>query len=250
MKKKVNKGANLEKDRKELEAIFDDRLEKEKDFLKSKTTYFNKIKTDEFGFVNSSEEATSKVPQERPFIKLYIDDVVVLKGAPASCKGVLFALLRFLKYDNWIISVNKYDKEQIQKEVGFATLQQVTTALSELKKSGILMAVYSVEGKPQRGVFELNPYLFGKGDWKNNFANRSTQKLSVLYNGNGIDKNKQKEVVNEDAIIEYIKAENDEDKKKDAITMLYKLRGAKEVIFNDDGTITIIENEIKKSKGE
>ncbi|MBB1274071.1 hypothetical protein [Psychromonas sp. SR45-3] len=242
-KKKVNTGARLKKNRKELESIFEDRKASESDFLKSKNTFYNKISVDDFGYVHNSEEATSKVPQERPFIKLYVDDVVVLKGAPASCKGVLFALLRFLKYDNWIISLNKYDKEQIQKEVGFATLQQVTTALSDLKKSGILMAVYSAEGKPQRGVFELNPYLFGRGDWKNNFANRSTQKLSVLYNGNGIDNKKQKEVINEDAIIEFIKDEKDEEKKKDAISMLYKLRGAKEVIFNEDGTITIIEGE-------
>lgn len=239
MEKKVNKGIRSKESRDDLKALLTDRLSSETDFAKSRNTFFNKITADEFGFVNSSEEATSKIPQERPFIKLYIDDVVVLKGAPASCKGVLFSLLRFLKYDNWIISINKYDKVQIQKEVGFATLQQVTTSLSDLKKSGILMAVYSEEGKLQRGVFEINPYLFGRGDWKSNFAKRSTQKLSVLYNGNGIGE--QKEVVNEDAIIEYIKTEKDEDKKKEAITMLYKLRGAKEVSFEEDGTIVVTE---------
>ncbi|MBT2916785.1 hypothetical protein, partial [Vibrio anguillarum] len=113
----------------------------------------------------------------------------------------------------------KYDKTIICKELGLKRVQQVDNAISSLKKAGILFSIVDENGKKEQGAFEVNPYLFGKGNWVKNYDKRDVHKLTVLYRKN------QKEVINVDALVEYINTEQDIEKRKKAIEKLYEIRG-------------------------
>ncbi|ENM3862382.1 hypothetical protein ACXHQN_01715 [Vibrio cincinnatiensis] len=214
---------NIGKQEKEIDdfikSLWTERLDEELKFQKNRTTFYNKLVKDDMGVVHSTEEASQKVPKEPNFIKLYLQDISVLKGLQSGYKDILYMLLCLMKYDNYIFSVSKYDKEQIIKNLGLNSVQQVDNAIQKLKKAGIILAVVDKDGKVQRGTFEFNPYLFGKGNWVKNYDKRDVHKLTVLYRKN------QKEVVNVDALIEYINTEQDVEKRKKAIEKLYEIRG-------------------------
>lgn len=214
---------NIGKQEKEIDnfikSLWTERLDEELKFQKNRTTFYNKLVKDDMGVVHSTEEASQKVPKEPNFIKLYLQDISVLKGLQSGYKDILYMLLCLMKYDNYIFSISKYDKEQIIKNLGLNSVQQVDNAIQKLKKAGIILAVVDKDGKVQRGTFEFNPYLFGKGNWVKNYDNRDVHKLTVLYRKN------QKEVVNVDALIEYINTEQDVEKRKKAIEKLYEIRG-------------------------
>lgn len=214
---------NIGKQEKEIDdfikSLWTERLDEELKFQKNRTTFYNKLVKDDMGVVHSTEEASQKVPKEPNFIKLYLQDISVLKGLQSGYKDILYMLLCLMKYDNYIFSVSKYDKEQIIKNLGLNSVQQVDNAIQKLKKAGIILAVVDKDGKVQRGTFEFNPYLFGKGNWVKNYDKRDVHKLTVLYRKN------QKEVVNVDALIEYINTEQDIEKRKKAIEKLYEIRG-------------------------
>lgn len=179
------------------DTFYNERVATELDAQKSKRTFFNKISTDENGNITSSSEvAFSKLPVEPNFIKLYLQDVVVLKGLQQSAHSLLHELLKLVKYEEYIFSLSSYDKEQIASKLGFKDPQQVANGIGKLKKAGIIFAVRKEDGKIARGTFEINSFLFGKGGWAENFNARSYNKLSVLY-GCG-----ERTVINEDAILE------------------------------------------------
>ncbi len=237
-KTQINKRNN--EARQELKGRLEDRLKEEKkNGGKHKGSFYQRLDYDEDGQLKTSSfTAVSKIPNERPFIKLYIDDLVTLKGAPAACKGVLFSLLKHLKYEEYLISINSFDRKKIAEECGFKDVQAVSNAIVSLKKAGILMSVLKTDGKPEQGVFEVNAYLFGRGDWAVNFAKRTPQKLTILYTGN---EGKSK-VVNEDALVHYINTETDQEKRNKALETLEKIRGIK--------TVEIKENNLEEVKAE
>lgn len=214
---------NIGKQEKEIDnfikSLWTERLDEELKFQKNRTTFYNKLVKDDMGIIHSTEEASQKVPKEPNFIKLYLQDISVMKGLQSGYKDILYMLLCLMKYDNYIFSVSKYDKEQIITKLGLNSIQQVDNAIQKLKKAGIIFAVLDKNGKVQRGTFEFNPYLFGKGNWFENYDKRDVHKLTVLYRKN------QKEVVNVDALIEYINSEQDVEKRQKAIEKLYEIRG-------------------------
>lgn len=216
----INRGKKEKEISKHLNSLFDERYLEELKIQKTKKEYFQKLSLDETGeIINSTETATSSIPTEPDFIKLYLKDVVTLKGIQSANKDVLYFLLKLMRYEEYIISITEYDKNKICKELGFKSIQQVNNAIQALKKAGILFSVVNATGKINRGAFEVNPYLFGKGKWIENYNKRDIHKLTVLYRKNS------KEVINVDALTEYIKSETDEDKRKQAIQKLNEING-------------------------
>jgi hypothetical protein len=223
MEKATNRGAQDKEVKAHLLGLWDERLTEENEALRTKNIYNNKVAFDNDGNpISSAEEFTSKVPTEPDFIKLYLNDVVVLKGIQAGYKDILFHILKLMKYDDYIITLNKFDKVRIQKALGLKNLQQVSNGIAKLKDAGIIFVVADENGKVERGTFEVNPYLFGKGKWIENYNNRDTNKLSVLYRKNN------REIINVDALIEYIKNEKDTEKRQKAIDKLNEIRNIKE----------------------
>ncbi|EPZ5421468.1 hypothetical protein ACXOL9_003889 [Vibrio parahaemolyticus] len=216
----INRGKKDQEVNKHLNSLFDDRYTEELKHQKTKKEFFQKVSLDEFGdTINSTETATSSIPSEPDFIKLYLKDVVTLKGIQSANKDILYCLLKLMRYENYVISITKYDKTIICKELGLKRVQQVDNAITKLKKAGILFSIVDKNGKKEQGAFEVNPYLFGKGKWVENYNKRDIHKLTVLYRKNS------KEVINVDALVEYIKTETNENKRNEAIKKLNEIRG-------------------------
>lgn len=126
-----------------------------------------------------SRETNSRVlrlPQEPPYVKMYIDDIGKLLDVPAGPRMVLYQLVRRLDYEGFI-SLTPAARERVAKacEIGVPTMSNYLTLLC---KSGILRHV-------GRGEYEMNPSLFAKGDWKDISRRRQAFELSIAYTADG-----------------------------------------------------------------
>lgn len=96
---------------------------------------------------------------EPQFIKLYLDCVMQLSDLDKSSSGLVMALLKYVSYGTNEIFLNPVNRQRICEELGYAKIQSLNNALDKLKKKGILIGA-------GRGTFILNPFIFGKGEWK------------------------------------------------------------------------------------
>lgn len=99
----------------------------------------------------------SVLPKEPDFIKLYLDDIGMLKGIPTWTNSVLTELLKLMSYKNQIV-LNSTVKHDIASDLKIA-IKSVDNALGLLVKQGILT-------RRGTGVYIASPLLFGKGEWK------------------------------------------------------------------------------------
>jgi hypothetical protein len=96
------------------------------------------------------------LPREPDFIKLYLRDVMYLQDLPAGLSSVMYQLLTYMDYEN-LIPVNAGNKRIIAKRTGQA-FNTVNNAISKLVKGRMLYRI-------DTGIYRVNPYLFGKGQW-------------------------------------------------------------------------------------
>lgn len=108
---------------------------------------------------NQSVFQTKKLEKEPPYVKMYINDLGSWQGLSTSETDVLYQIASTVDYDG-IIQVTTYTKNKIIARLGIAP-STFANALAKLAKKMIIQRVPNV-----RQVFTLNPYLFGKGDWK------------------------------------------------------------------------------------
>ena len=125
----------------------------------SKITYTEKIEEvdHETGEVKkSSTTKVMKIPSEPPFVKLYLADMCKMYDIPKVGNNVLNELLKLTNYNNEII-LNSTIKKRIENELSLKK-GILDNNLTKLKKANILKS-------EERGVYILNPNLFGKGSW-------------------------------------------------------------------------------------
>lgn len=130
------------------------------------------------GQINKTTKTiTSRVPQEPPYVKLYLDDIAVLHNLPKGSSSLLHELLRQVNYEG-LINLNSSVKTKIANALNFKNKQSVDNGLNKLCKEGLLRSA-------DRGVYEVNPHLFGKGDWATIFLRRQNFSFSVYYDEAG-----------------------------------------------------------------
>lgn len=107
---------------------------------------------------------TVKVDKEPDFIKLYLNTVCVFKGLSQSATPVLFEFCKYMTYannaDGQIIMINSYIKEKISEELNLS-VKRINQVLTSIIKSGIFKRIEN-----KRGIYIVNPYIIGKGEWK------------------------------------------------------------------------------------
>ena len=106
---------------------------------------------------------TYKVPQEPPYIKMYIEDIQRFYDLPVSSSPMIYELLRKLDYDG-LISLNSTNKKIMCQKLGW-TIGSLDNYLTKLKKCELFRSV----GK---GVLQPDPRIFGRGSWANIFERR------------------------------------------------------------------------------
>lgn len=112
---------------------------------------------------NIREVTSRRIPPEPPYIKLYMRDIMYLKDLPKTHEKLLYALL---KRSTWasaesgmIVTVSAGLKRLIAKELDIKNSRSINNALTDFVKADILKRL-------ETGVYQFNPYLFGRGDWR------------------------------------------------------------------------------------
>lgn len=103
----------------------------------------------------TTQTITSK-GSEPPFIKVYLDDLILLCDLPTKSSAILWELIKNMSYDNEI-ALNSYRKKKIIETLDIK-MSTLNNALSSFVKKEILFRVGS-------GTFMPNPYLFARGSW-------------------------------------------------------------------------------------
>ena len=100
----------------------------------------------------------SKIPTEPAFVKLYLQDILYLSDLQPSQAGILYELIKNLNYNNQIV-LNPAIKKTICKSLDIQ-MSTLNNTITKFVKADILFRI-------DKGVYQLNPYLFGRGDWSN-----------------------------------------------------------------------------------
>lgn len=117
--------------------------------------------------VNEDNEILNKETQYRTsyrvednYTKLYANETEFLIGMPMRCMNVLLLLIKESDYANrgGFILLPSGVKEAMCKKLDMKRLSSFDNVLTELVKGKVLIR----EG---RGIYRLNPFIFGKGAW-------------------------------------------------------------------------------------
>ena len=108
-------------------------------------------------------ETTVQFSKEPGFVKLYFDCLgVYIKndGLSASLNDMLLEVLHRASYaqDGQIVHLGAYDKEQIYKAT-HKSMRRLEQAITTWVKNRVLIRV-------ARGIYQVNPFIFGRGDWR------------------------------------------------------------------------------------
>lgn len=139
---------------------------------------------------------------EPSYIKLYLQDILYLSDMPTKHSAILYELLKRSSYagdkDGMQVIVNASLKRRIKETLGFKNMSSVNNAITDFVKGKILYRV-------DVGMYNFNPFLFGKGDWQD----ISRLRLEVNY-----DDIKGKTFK---TVCEYQQEEDHEDQQQEAI---------------------------------
>lgn len=100
---------------------------------------------------------------EPPYVKFYIEDMLYMSDMPKTYTNLTYELIKRATYANeeegLCVSLTPYTKSKICTACGWDKLRSLNNALTKLVKGGILKRLGT-------GTYQLNPYLFGKGEWR------------------------------------------------------------------------------------
>jgi hypothetical protein len=121
----------------------------------------NIIQTNENGEI-INETTTIKtnlklVEKEPAYIKLYLDDLTLLKQLSKMENLILHEIFKITQYNTNIVILNKFYRENICNSLDIKD-QTVRNAISKFAKLDLLL-------KEATGVYRLNPFYFATGDW-------------------------------------------------------------------------------------
>ena len=105
---------------------------------------------------NTELTEVHKLPDEPPFVKLYLEDLIKLNDLPKSSSKVLYGLVKHLNYNSELI-INAALKRIVAREIGLE-VQSISNALTGFVKKNIMTRI-------DTGIYMINPELFAKGAW-------------------------------------------------------------------------------------
>lgn len=126
----------------------------------------------------TSETITNvvRLPQEPPYVKMYIDDLCQLMEIPAADRKTLELLLKKLDYEGFITLSPRFRKETCEK-LGIKD-QTFRNRLTRLCKSSIIRLHSTNE-------YEVNPRYFARGEWRHICERRESFEMKIRYSDKG-----------------------------------------------------------------
>lgn len=130
-------------------------MTKQKDILYVRETQTVNTNTGELTLEHTITKR--KVGSEPNFIKLYLQDILYLNDLPKTSNGVLYLLLKKMNYENKV-EITAGGKREMAKMLNIQE-NTVKQTIYNFQKKNILKKV-------DTGLYLLNPFYFGKGEWK------------------------------------------------------------------------------------
>ena len=100
---------------------------------------------------------------EPSYIKLYLQDILYLSDMPTKHSAILYELLKRSAYagekDGMQVIINASLKRRIKNALNLKNVGSISNAITDFVKGKILYRV-------DVGMYNFNPWLFGKGDWQ------------------------------------------------------------------------------------
>lgn len=113
-----------------------------------------------------------KVPQEPPYVKLYIDDITALHKLPSNCSGLLFEIVKLIDYSGEII-ITKRRREALSEATGLSD-KSIKNRITQLIDKGIMKRIAHT-------TYIMNPKIFAKGSWSDITKLRDDFELIIRY---------------------------------------------------------------------
>jgi hypothetical protein len=141
----------------------------------SKITYIEqRTEVDQFGqFIKNQEIVKSiKIDKEENYIKVYLKHLTYLHSLPSGLDPLIYELLKLVDYKNRIVL-----NASIKKDIALSTKKSINTINQYISK----LVKHSVILHKDTGIYVLNPYIFGKGEWKDIIELRETVGIKIEY---------------------------------------------------------------------
>lgn len=136
------------------------------------------------GNITRTRNYTKRYEDEPNYIKIYLDTVLYLNNIPKGYNSVLLSFLKEMSYagrtnkeGGQLIYVNSTMKKNIAEDLN-VSVSRINHALTNFVKSKIFFRI-------DRGTYQVNAHLFGKGDWQD--IKEIRMKVSFNANGNTIE---------------------------------------------------------------
>ena len=109
------------------------------------------------GEITTLEKKTVfQIDKEPDYVKLYLKDIIRLKGLPPATSNILNSLLKSMGYNN-IIPAYAPIKKIICRDLNIS-MDTFNKGIDNLYKKNILIRL-------DRGIYMADPELFGRGTW-------------------------------------------------------------------------------------
>lgn len=130
---------------------------------KIKQSIETSVLNDQGEMISKRANKTLSWGSEPAYIKLYLQDVLYLSDMPTKHSAVLYELLKRASYagdkEGMQVIINASLKRRIAEALGLKNIGSISNAITDFVKSKILY-------RADVGMYNFNPYLFGKGDWQ------------------------------------------------------------------------------------
>ena len=138
------------------------------------------IHTENGQTVSKTVHQTYKMDTEDSYVKFYFEGLAYIRDMPSDCFALLCKLMELCTYaeptqadgtnDSFHINLMTSRKKRIADEMGYKNIKSVSNLLTELIDGGVLFRL-------DKSCYRLNPWLFGRGEWRNMVAIREVSDI-------------------------------------------------------------------------
>lgn len=133
---------------------------------KTRTTNTNPITGE---IIETEKEQKIRFPKTEDFVMTFTKELGFMKNLSKGEILLVFGFLKIVNRENELI-LNKSIKERIAKEFDLS-VKSINPLISNLVKKGVII-------NKERGIYLLNTFLFGKGNW----GDIKELRMSIIWN--------------------------------------------------------------------
>lgn len=130
------------------------------------------ISTETGEILEDDTEKQTKIGKEPPFIKVYTDCMLVLNNIDTALSAPLIAFGNHMTFANdkslafrHVVRTDSLVRADVASRCGVSDVM-VKKWIKKFVEAEIFIPIVDDQGKRKRGVYYVNPWVIGKGEWK------------------------------------------------------------------------------------